>query len=57
MEVASKQRAGNLPFTAAVAANLMVAKAVPLLLGQSTPTRQRMLFFDLLDGDWETIEL
>ena len=48
---------GNLPFTAAVAANLMVAKAVPVLLGRPTPTRQRMLFFDLLDGDWETIEL
>ena len=52
-----EQRMGNLPFTAAVAANLMVAQAVPVLLGQSTPTRQRMLFFDLLDGDWETIEL
>jgi len=48
---------GNLPFTAAVAANLMVAKAVPLLLGQPVPTCLEVQFFDLLDGDWETIKL
>jgi molybdopterin/thiamine biosynthesis adenylyltransferase len=48
---------GTLPFTAAVAANLMVAVAVPLLLGRPAPSRPALQFFDLLDGDWETIQL
>jgi len=52
-----EQRLGNLPLTAAVAANLMVARAVPLLLGRPIPSRQQLQFFDLLEGDWEMIEL
>lgn len=51
-----EQQLGNLPFTAAVAANLMVARAIPLLLGRQGPSRPRLQFFDLLEGDWETIE-
>lgn len=56
-EVGIEQQVGNLPFTAAVAANLMVAKAVPLLLGQPLPSGQQLQFFDLREGDWETIDL
>lgn len=48
---------GNLPFTAAVAANLMVAKGLPILLGEPAPSRRRLQFFDLQAGDWETIVL
>jgi molybdopterin-synthase adenylyltransferase len=47
---------GNLHVTAAIAANLMVAKAVPLLLGH--PSREgRLVLFDLLEDDWETAEM
>jgi len=52
----AEQRMGNLPFTAAVAANLMVAEAVPVLLGRPVPSREQLRFFDLLAGEWETIE-
>lgn len=50
-------RLGNLPFTAAVAANLMVAAAVPVLLGRAVPSPPRLQLFDLLEGDWQTVEL
>ena len=50
-------RLGNLPFTAAVAANLMVAAAVPVLLGRAVPDPPRLQLFDLLEGDWQTVEL
>jgi len=42
--------AGNLPMTAAVAANLMVAAAVPVLLGR--PAEPRLQLFDLSDPSW-----
>ena len=41
---------GNLPMTAAVAANLMVAAGLPLLLGKPAP-RRSLRFFDLLEGN------
>lgn len=50
-------RLGNLPFTAAVAANLMVAAAVPVLLGRGAADAPRLQLFDLLEGDWQTVEL
>ena len=53
----TEKRQGNLPFTAAVAANLMVARAVPLLLGWPPPSSRQVQLFDLLDGDWETVDL
>lgn len=53
----AEKQLGNLPFTAAVAANLMVAEGVRLLLGEPVPDGRRLQFFDLLGGDWETIEL
>jgi molybdopterin/thiamine biosynthesis adenylyltransferase len=52
----AERRAGNLPFTAAVAANLMVAEALPVLLGRAE-AEPRLRFFDLQTGDWEAAEL
>ena len=52
-----ERRQGNLPFTAAVAANLMVARAVPVLLGEDLPDRDEVLFFDLRDNEWQTVEV
>jgi molybdopterin/thiamine biosynthesis adenylyltransferase len=46
---------GTPPFTAAVAANLMAAWAVRALLGG--PTQPKLVFFDLHEGDWETVQL
>jgi molybdopterin/thiamine biosynthesis adenylyltransferase len=45
---------GNLPFTAAFAASMMIAKAIPLLLKEKEP-KVELQFFDLRHGDWETI--
>ena len=54
----AEKRLGNLPFTAAVAANLMAAKAVPLLTRQARPPPgNEILFFDLLQDDWMPISL
>ncbi len=52
-----EQQLGNLPMTAAVAANLMVAAAMPILLGSPEPIAQHVRFFDLLEDDWESIEM
>jgi len=50
-----EQQLGTPPFTAIATANLMVAKAVALLLGLAPPSGQELLFFDLLNGDWQVI--
>jgi len=42
---------GNLPMTAAVAANLMVAAALPTLLGRPAPSAQGLRLFDLREGE------
>jgi molybdopterin/thiamine biosynthesis adenylyltransferase len=53
-----EQRLGNLPFTVAVTANLMASRAMPLLLGRPADALARqVLFFDLLDNDWQTVDL
>ena len=51
-----EKRLGNLPFTAAVAASLMVAAAVPVLLGRP-PSLRGLQLFDLLNGEWQTVAL
>jgi len=51
-----EQRLGCLPFTAAAAAGIMVAAAVPVLLGRPAAGRS-VCFFDLQSGEWETVEL
>jgi molybdopterin-synthase adenylyltransferase len=53
-----EQRLGNLPFTVAVTANLMASRAMPLLLGRPADAlASQVLFFDLLDHDWQTVDL
>jgi molybdopterin/thiamine biosynthesis adenylyltransferase len=52
-----QRRQGNLPVTAAAGANLMVARAVPVLLGEDLPDRDEVLFFDLRDNEWQTVEV
>jgi len=50
-------RLGTLPFTAAVAAHIMVARAVTVLLDQQPPEPDTILFFDLQANEWQTVEL
>ena len=50
-------RLGNLPFTAALAANLMVARAVAFTLERGTGAQEDVLLFDLIENDWETVDL
>jgi molybdopterin-synthase adenylyltransferase len=50
-------RLGSLPFTAAVAAHVMVARAVTVLLEQESPESNTILFFDLQANEWQTVEL
>jgi molybdopterin/thiamine biosynthesis adenylyltransferase len=52
-----EKRLGNLPFTAAVAAHIMAARAARLLISPDQPQSQRLLLFDLLGDDWQTIDL
>jgi len=48
---------GNPSFTPAVAAGLMVARGIRVLLGLVQPGRASLQVFDLLDDEWETLEL
>jgi len=48
---------GTPPFTAAVAASLMAAKGVQILTGKYRSTQPTIHFFDLLEDDWENIQL
>ena len=49
-------RLGNLPFTAALAANLMVARAVSFSLERGTGGRKDILLFDLIENEWESVD-
>lgn len=46
---------GTTPFTAAITASLMVAEGIKIMTGKNAGQDQKMLFFDLLDDDWQTI--
>jgi len=50
-----EQNLGTPPFTAAIAASLMVVAGIRILLGKSSDKEQKMLFFDLLENEWQTI--
>jgi molybdopterin-synthase adenylyltransferase len=50
-------RLGSLPFAAAVAAHIMVARAVTVLLEQEPTEPDTILFFDLQANEWQTVEL
>lgn len=46
---------GTPAFTAAVAASLMVAEGIRILTGKNNRQEQKMLFFDLLENEWQTV--
>jgi molybdopterin-synthase adenylyltransferase len=46
---------GNPPFTAAVTASFMAAEGIKILTGKTLEKKPKMLFFDLLEGEWQTI--
>ena len=48
---------GTPPFTAAVAASLMVAKGCQILMEKHQSKQSTIQFFDLLEDDWENIRL
>ena len=48
---------GTPPFTAAVAANLMGAKGCQILMGKHQSRQSTIHFFDLLENDWENIQM
>jgi len=48
---------GNLPFTAAVTANLMVARGLSFSLDRGTGAREDVLLFDLIENEWESVNL
>ncbi len=48
---------GTPVFTAATAASLMVADGIKIITGKNTSRKDTLLFFDLLENEWETIAL
>ncbi|MCF7955449.1 MAG: ThiF family adenylyltransferase [Phycisphaerae bacterium] len=48
---------GTPPFTAAATASIMAAKGIKILAGKETARKEQILFFDLLENDWQTIDL
>ena len=48
---------GTPAFTAAATASIMAAKGIKILAGKESEKKGRILFFDLLDDDWQTIDL
>ena len=48
---------GTPPFTAALAASLMAAKGCQILCGKPKSKQSTIHFFDLLEDDWENIQL
>jgi molybdopterin/thiamine biosynthesis adenylyltransferase len=52
-----EDRLGALPFTAAVAGHIMVSLAVLVFLGEPPSGPDKVLMFDLLGQDWQTVEL
>lgn len=52
-----ERRLGNMAVTPAVAANLMVARALRLVLNLQRPPAGEVLFFDLLNDEWRTVQL
>lgn len=50
-----EQSLGNPPFTAATAASIMVAEAIKILTGKTAGKENEMLFFDLLENEWQTL--
>ena len=47
---------GTPPFTAATAASIMASKGVKVLTGKDCAEDYHVLFFDLLENDWRTLQ-
>ena len=50
-----EQDIGNLPFTVAVTASLMASEGIKVLLGKNRDKKQKVVFFDSLQQDWQTV--
>jgi len=50
-----EKHTGTPPFTAALTASLMAAEGIKVLTGKNAAREQKMLFLDLLQNEWETI--
>ncbi|MHC4617748.1 MAG: HesA/MoeB/ThiF family protein [Planctomycetota bacterium] len=50
-----EQDTGTPPFTAAIAASLMVAEGLKILIGESSSRQRKMLFFDLRENEWQAV--
>ncbi|MHC4337565.1 MAG: hypothetical protein ACYSTG_06400, partial [Planctomycetota bacterium] len=48
---------GTVPFSVALTANLMLAAGVKVLVGKTSEKKCQILFFDLLEDEWETMTL
>jgi molybdopterin/thiamine biosynthesis adenylyltransferase len=48
---------GTVPFSVALTANLMLAAGVKVLVGKISEKKCQILFFDLLEDEWETMTL
>lgn len=48
---------GTPSFTAAATASIMAAKGIKILAGKEIEKKEQILFFDLLENDWQTIDL
>jgi len=48
---------GTPPFTAAATAGIMTAKGIKILAGKEAEKKEQILFFDLMENDWQTIDL
>ncbi|MBW8017622.1 MAG: HesA/MoeB/ThiF family protein [Planctomycetes bacterium] len=56
-ETGIETETGTPPFTAAAAASIMTANAIKILAGKETEKKEQILFFDLFENDWQTINL
>jgi molybdopterin/thiamine biosynthesis adenylyltransferase len=50
-----EQNIGTPPFTAAAAGSLMAAEGIKVLTGKNTVKESKLLYFDLLEDDWQRI--
>jgi len=50
-----EQELGTPAFTAATAASLMAAEGVKILTGKKTGREQKVLLFDLLENEWQSV--
>ena len=52
-----EQNLGTPAFTAAVTASLMAAEGIKILAEKISQRKQKVLFFDLLEDEWQSIPI